>query len=151
MLPSFAVGPFLPQPNQTNQTIFGRGIPPRTLLLTTGSGSVRIVSYSSPSPSIADATQSIPVLTTLHTLHSHTSSCFCLELSPTGRYLATGGSDALICLWDTTDWVCRRTLTGMIGSVRGLSFSWDGAYIVGGSDEGNDLQIVSARKPSPGS
>ena len=30
----------------------------------------------------------------------------------------------------------------MMGSVRGLGFSWDGAYIVGGSDEGNELQIV---------
>ena len=30
----------------------------------------------------------------------------------------------------------------MMGSVRSLGFSWDGAYIVGGSDEGNELQIV---------
>ena len=30
----------------------------------------------------------------------------------------------------------------MMGSVRGLGFTWDGAYIVGGSDEGNELQIV---------
>jgi len=65
-----------------------------------------------------------------------------LALSPTGRYLATGGSDALITLWDTEDWVCRRTLGAMVGSVRSVGFSWDGAYVVGGSDEGNGLEIA---------
>ena len=31
----------------------------------------------------------------------------------------------------------------MVGAVRSLSFSFDGSYIVGGSDEGNGLEIVS--------
>lgn len=118
-----------PQPLQTNQTTFTHSSQPRTLLVTTGDGSVRLLDY--------------PSLTTVHALHAHTSACFCLELSPTGRYLAVGGSDALISLWDTTEWVCRRTLAGMVGAVKQVSFSWDGSYVVGGSDEGNGLEIVS--------
>jgi len=30
----------------------------------------------------------------------------------------------------------------MVGSVRSVGFSWDGAYVVGGSDEGNGLEIA---------
>lgn len=117
------------QPLQTNQTTFTHSSQPRTLLVTTGDGSVKLLEY--------------PSLTTVHALHAHTSACYCLELSPTGRYLAVGGSDGLISLWDTTEWVCRRTLAGMVGAVKQVSFSWDGSYVVGGSDEGNGLEIVS--------
>ena len=42
----------------------------------------------------------------------------------------------MISLWDTTDWVCRRTMSSSSsGGVRGLSWSWDGRYIVGASEE----------------
>jgi THO complex subunit 3 len=123
-----------PQPLQTNQTTFTHSSQPQTLLVTTGDGSVKLLDY--------------PSLTTVHALHAHTSACFCLELAPTGRYLAVGGSDALISLWDTTEWVCRRTLAGMVGAVKQVSFSWDGSYVVGGSDEGNGLEIVSILSPN---
>lgn len=121
--------PALPQSVQTNQTAFSHAVPPRDVLVTTGEGSVKVLGW--------------PGMEVLHTLHAHTSACFSLELCPRGRYLAVGGSDALITLWDTTEWVCRRSLSGMVGAVRSLSFSFDGSYIVGGSDEGNGLEIVS--------
>lgn len=54
-------------------------------------------------------------------LNGHTSSCLTAELQPTGRYLASGGSDSIIALWDTTDWICQRTITKMVGPVRSLS------------------------------
>ena len=117
-----------PQPLQTNQCAFSHASSPTTLLVTTGDGSVKLLDY--------------PSLALIHTLHAHTSACFCLSLSPTGRYLAIGGSDALISLWDTMEWVCRRTLSGMVGAVKGVGFSWDGSYVVGGSDEGNGLEIA---------
>lgn len=94
-------------------------------------------------------------------LTGHTSSCLSTELSPTGRILATGGSDSMICLWDTSDWVCQKTIGKMTGPVRSISksgnnaeprrpgilsnprlchnqlgFSFDGSYVVGGSDDG---------------
>ncbi|MCJ1294032.1 hypothetical protein MMC34_005589 [Xylographa carneopallida] len=127
-VPTYSASSPLPQATQTNQTLFAPSNPPNTILLTTGTGSVVIATY--------------PTLTPLHTLYAHTSSCSTLALSPSGRYLATGGSDALITLWDTTDWVCRRTLGAMVGSVRSVGFSWDGGYVVGGSDEGNGLEIA---------
>ncbi|MCJ1461698.1 hypothetical protein MMC07_000296 [Pseudocyphellaria aurata] len=126
--PTPTAGTPSPQPLQTNQTAFTYQMPPNTLLLTAGDGSTKILDY--------------PSLAPLHSLHAHTSACFCLELSPTGRHLAVGGSDALISLWETTEWVCKRTLAGMQGGVKQVAFSWDGSYIVGGSDEGTGLEIA---------
>lgn len=41
----------------------------------------------------------------------------------------------------------------MGGGVRSVSFSWDGSFVVGGSDEGLGIEIVSSvissRLPSP--
>jgi len=54
-------------------------------------------------------------------LAGHTSSCVTAEMQPTGRYLATGGTDSIIALWDTTDWICQRTITRMVGPVRSIS------------------------------
>lgn len=156
----YVVRQHIPQSQQTNQIIFA---PLRadssfyTLLLTTGSGTIKICSYplrpvsihgeakAAAASNTDDASEtSVGNLPVLHLLASHTSSTFCLELATTGRYLATGGSDALICLWDTTEWVCRRSLDRMSGAVRGLSFSFDGAYVVGSSDEGTGLEIAHA-------
>jgi THO complex subunit 3 len=84
-----------------------------------------------------------------HTLKAHASSCLCVNLAPNGRYIATGGSDALITLWDTTDLICQRTMFSEYGgAVRGLSWSFDGRYICGACDEsgcgGNGLEIFHA-------
>ena len=135
-------GPPLKQNMQTNQLLFPYAptdAGPNLILLTTGDGSVKIAAWP---PTAADSF-SPDVLQTLHSLHAHTSACLSLTLSPTGRYLAVGGSDALISLWDTQEWVCRRTLSGMQGPVKTVGFSWDGSYVAGGSDEGNGIEIVS--------
>ncbi|KAL8728696.1 MAG: hypothetical protein Q9181_005255 [Wetmoreana brouardii] len=159
-------GPPLPQSLQTNQTLFNPVGPPTTLLLTTGDGSVRICSWPPPPPNAATADggssnhgmrtaspsrSSTPApstftssLQSLHTLHAHTSACVSLAMSPTSRYLAIGGSDALISLFDTHDWICRRTLSSLSGSVKSVSFSWDGSYVIGGSDEGTGIDIAHA-------
>ncbi|OJD12214.1 hypothetical protein AJ78_07155 [Emergomyces pasteurianus Ep9510] len=126
-----------PQPVQTNATTFSHSFNTSDLdlFLTTGDGTVKIVSYPSFNP--------------LHTIHAHTSACLSIALSPTSRYLAVGGSDALISLWDTTDWICKRTVSSANGgAVRGVSWSWDGRFIVGACDEpgcgGSGLEIFHA-------
>lgn len=129
-----------PQPVQTNATTFSHHIPTPTspdlhLFATTGEGTVKIMSY--------------PSFDVLHTLHAHTSACLSIALAPTGRYLAVGGSDALISLWDTTDWICRRTVSSSNGgAVRGVSWSFDGRFVCGACDEvgcgGNGLEIFHA-------
>ncbi|KAL2001638.1 hypothetical protein VTN02DRAFT_1496 [Thermoascus thermophilus] len=129
-----------PQPIQTNATTFSHHIPTPAspdldLLVTTGDGTVKILSY--------------PSFAVRHTLHAHTSACLSLALSPTSRYLAVGGSDALISLWDTTDWICRRTVSSSNGgAMRGVSWSFDGRFLCGACDEagcgGNGLEIFHA-------
>ena len=128
-----------PQPVQTNATTFSYHIPSSSsttpFFATTGEGTVKIISY--------------PSFDTLYTLHAHSSSCLSIALAPTARYLAIGGSDALISLWDTTDWACRRTVSSENGgAVRDVSWSFDGRFICGAWDEagcgGHGLEIFHA-------
>ncbi|KAJ5544898.1 hypothetical protein N7461_007202 [Penicillium sp. DV-2018c] len=129
-----------PQTVQTNATAFSWRMPTperqeQHLFVTTGEGKVKIMSY--------------PSFDIMHTLNAHTSACLSIALAPTGRYLAVGGSDALISLWDTTDWICRRTLSSENGgAIRGVSWSFDGRFVVGACDElacgGNGLEIFHA-------
>lgn len=129
-----------PQNIQTNATTFSKHIatpenPNLHMFLTTGEGQVKIVSY--------------PSFEVLHTLNAHTAACNAIALAPTGRYLAIGASDALISLWDTTDWICRRTcFSEAAGAIRDVSWSFDGRFICGASDEVgaqlNGLEIFHA-------
>lgn len=110
------------QPLQTNQTCFTNAYPPTHILSTHGDGNVAIRHY--------------PSLKVAHTLVAHTSACSSVSYAPNGKYIAIGGSDAMISLWDTTDWVCRRTLSNpAYGNIKSLSWSWDGRFLVGGSDD----------------
>lgn len=121
---------------QTNQISFCHS--GKKIFVTTGEGRVKILSYPEFEPIFhLPYDKSIPF-----TLNGHTSSCLSVEIQPTARHLATGGSDSIIALWDTTDWICQRTLIDMVGPVRSISFSFDGSYIVGGSDEGTGLEIA---------
>ncbi|KEZ41809.1 hypothetical protein SAPIO_CDS6803 [Scedosporium apiospermum] len=122
---------------QTNQISFCWS--GQKVFVTTGEGKTRILSYPDLEPVLHLNYKGQP--RTEFMLHGHTSSCLTTELQPTGRYLATGGSDSIIALWDTTDWICQRTITNMVGPVRSISFTFDGSYIVGGSDEGSGLEI----------
>ncbi len=121
-------------------------------------------------------------------LKGHTSTCYTAEMSPTGRkcleqrhlyyvparpaanshvigYLITGGGDSVLAIWDTSKWICQRTVTGPVGPagpIRSISrplpssatrrktgpsnaclpgFTWDGSYFVAGSDEG-EFQLL---------
>ncbi|KAN0117398.1 WD domain containing protein [Hyaloscypha variabilis] len=123
---------------QTNQFVFCHS--GKKIFLTTGEGRVKILSYPDFKPIFY--TSYDPGLP--FTLNGHTSSCLSIDLQPTARFLATGGSDSIIALWDTTEWICQRTLIDMTGPVRSISFTFDGSYIVGGSDEGPGLEIAHA-------
>jgi len=104
-----------------------------------GDGRTRILSYPDFQPMMRrDDAEDAPEFT----LKGHTSTCITSKTSPTGRYLATGGGDSIISLWDTSTWICRRTVTSMVGPVRSISFTWDGNFVVGGSDEGSGLDVT---------
>lgn len=129
-----------PQNIQTNATTFTHHVrtpesPNLHFFTTTGDGNVRYMSY--------------PSFDIDHTIKAHTSACLSIQLAPNARYLAIGGSDALISLWDTTDFFCHRTLSSEVGgAIRNLSWSFDGRYICGACDEagcgGNGLDIFHA-------
>lgn len=101
----------------------------RELFVTTGDGPVKILDY--------------PSLDPLHTLAAHSSATNAVQHSPAGNFIAAGGNDSLVTLWDTADWHCAHALTGHAASVRALSFTFDGAYLVASS--GTD-----ARDGAPG-
>jgi THO complex subunit 3 len=90
---------------------------------TTGEGKTRILSY----PDFEPVFRFDYLANSEHgkgeefMLTGHTSSCVAAELQPNGRYLATGGTDSIIALWDTTDWICQRTISKLGGPVRSIS------------------------------
>ena len=91
-----------------------------------GDGSVRILDW--------------PTMGTLATLSGHTSAALAVQHSPNGSCVAVGGSDSLVSLWDTTDWICRNTLSGGAGGVHHVSFSFDGSYLVTGHGSDKDAE-----------
>ncbi|KAL9088779.1 MAG: hypothetical protein Q9159_002890 [Coniocarpon cinnabarinum] len=93
------------------------------LLLPCGNGRLQILSY--------------PDLTVQKTVHAHPSAVTRAISDPRGRHVATVGADSLVSLWDVQDWSCKQTYPGLLtGPGRSLSFSFDGAYLVAGDDNG---------------
>lgn len=132
----------LQQPIQTNQISFCWS--GTKVFVATGDGRTRIMSYPEFEPIYRVNYPVSENESAEFRLTGHTSSCLSTELSPTGRILATGGSDSMICLWDTSDWVCQKTIGKMTGPVRSISFSFDGSYVVGGSDDGAAIEVTHA-------
>ncbi|KAK2073655.1 hypothetical protein P8C59_007920 [Phyllachora maydis] len=105
-------------------------------------GKIRLLSYPSFEPAMRLPYASQDGEADEFALKGHTASCLTADLSPTGRYLATGGADSTMALFDTQDWICQRTVTRMPGPVRSISFTWDGSYVVAGCDEGSGLDVT---------
>lgn len=91
------------------------------VFIPTRDGRVRLLSYPALEPLVHLNHQVEQGQSTEFMLKGHTASCLTVELSPTGRYLATGGADSIIALFDTKDWLCHRTFSSMEGPVRSIS------------------------------
>lgn len=89
--------------------------------LTSGQGSIHILSY--------------PDLKSQHVLSAHPANCICIEFDPKGQYFATGSADALVSLWDLSEFVCVRTLSRLDWPVRTMSFSHDGKMLAAASED----------------
>lgn len=69
------------------------------------------------------------------TLEAHTAACYCIAVDPLDRYFATGGADALVCLWDVHEMACVRTFGSLEYKIGQLSFSHDGLFLATASKD----------------
>ncbi|KAJ6313781.1 hypothetical protein OIU78_017431 [Salix suchowensis] len=90
-------------------------------LLTTGNGTVEVLSY--------------PSLQPLETVMAHTAGCYCIAIDPKGRYFAVGSADSLVSLWDISEMLCVRTFTKLEWPVRTISFNHTGGFIASASED----------------
>ncbi|KAG6832187.1 hypothetical protein H0H92_004919 [Tricholoma furcatifolium] len=60
---------------------------------------------------------------------AHVGGCLAVALDPRGRYLASGGFDSIVNMFDLNDWICARTITVSENAINALSFSHDGEYL----------------------
>src|SRR5262249_17771598 len=65
----------------------------------------------------------------------HTMAINALAFSPDGRWLASGGRDTTIKIWDTSTGSVLRTIYGHTSSVNTLAISPDGRLLASGSGE----------------
>ncbi|KAG1812283.1 hypothetical protein EV424DRAFT_1418803, partial [Suillus variegatus] len=65
-----------------------------------------------------------PTLTLREGSAAHVGGCVAIALDPRGRYLASGGYDSTVNMFDLSEWICART----ISTCDALSFSYDGEY-----------------------
>jgi sugar lactone lactonase YvrE len=60
---------------------------------------------------------------------------FGVTFSPDGKYLASGGKDGIIRLWDAAKGTLVRSFKGHTKAVKAVAFSGDGAKLVSGSED----------------
>mmetsp|Transcript_8609 Transcript_8609/g.10881 ORF Transcript_8609/g.10881 Transcript_8609/m.10881 type:complete len:225 (+) Transcript_8609:3-677(+) len=65
----------------------------------------------------------------------HTHHCYCVQLDKTGMYLASGGADSLVNLWDLQDLVCVKTFPQLDYPTRTISMSHDSKVIAYGCED----------------
>ncbi|KDQ64417.1 hypothetical protein JAAARDRAFT_28046 [Jaapia argillacea MUCL 33604] len=100
-----------------------------------------------------------PTLTTRESPAAHVGGCVAVALDPRGRYLASGGHDSIVNLFDVSEWICCRTITACDNAINSLSFSHDGEFIaiantgsyidICATETGTPLSRVPAVSPSP--
>lgn len=95
----------------------------KKVFLPTREGSIRILSYPELEPILHVNHAVKPGESDEFILKGHTAPCLTTELSPTGKYLATGGGDAIMSLFETQDWICKRTNTRIVGPVKSISMT----------------------------
>jgi WD40 repeat protein len=68
-------------------------------------------------------------------LRGHTGKVRTLVYSPDGRWLASGGDDSSVWIWDADTGVALRYLTGHQETIRSLAFSCDSRWLASGSED----------------
>ncbi|KAG5365591.1 THO complex subunit 3 [Yarrowia sp. C11] len=111
------------------------------MAITLGIGVVKLLKLNLQTPAaleeVAKVTTSLqpantPNVSTLFELLGHTTAANCVKPDPQGRYIAVGGNEGIVSLWDTKELVCVKTLSKHDQPVVSLDFSHDGDYIAVG-------------------
>lgn len=76
-----------------------------------------------------------PNLESVHKVIAHVGSCMCLDFDSTGRFLALGGLDSLVSVWDLEELYCVKTFVVTTSSIRFVRFSHDDKYIAIGMED----------------
>ena len=71
----------------------------------------------------------------LKLLTGHTDSVLTVAFSPSGNYLASGGSDGTVRGWNVRSGTLFETITGHGGSVRSVRFSPDGSTLASAGED----------------
>ncbi len=66
-------------------------------------------------------------------IDAHDLQAWCIEISPDGRFAATGSSDNTIAVWCTSDWSLVRRLEGHDSAVWSVAFDADTKHLVSSS------------------
>ncbi|KDR84028.1 hypothetical protein GALMADRAFT_236618 [Galerina marginata CBS 339.88] len=79
---------------------------------------------------------------------AHVGGCIALALDPRGVYLASGGHDSIINLFDLNTWIVARTITVCDNGITALSFSHDGEYLAV-ANTGTYIDICATETGAP--
>lgn len=109
-----------------------------TAIFTNAGDALIITHYSEHTVRVIDW----PTLKLLEHPAAHVQGCIAVAQDPRGKYLASGGFDSIVNLFDTSEWICARTITSCDHSINSLAFSHDGEYLAI-SSTGSYINICS--------
>jgi len=99
------------------------------LFVSTSSGDISCIEY--------------PTLEVVETFSAHLGSCNTLDLDPRGRYLATGGSDSIINIFNNVEMLIHRAISVTDMPVQVVAYSFDGEYLAA-AIAGSELLMISS-------